>query len=40
MSGSGATVFGIFGHRSQAAMAARAIGQARPGWWVVPTLLR
>jgi 4-diphosphocytidyl-2-C-methyl-D-erythritol kinase len=40
MSGSGATVFGIFGHRSRAALAARAIGQAHPGWWVVPTLLR
>ncbi|KAB1070852.1 4-(cytidine 5'-diphospho)-2-C-methyl-D-erythritol kinase [Methylobacterium planeticum] len=40
MSGSGATVFGIFGHRSEAAAAARTIGRARPGWWVVPTLLR
>lgn len=40
MSGSGATVFGIFAHRSQAALAAHAIARARPGWWVSPTMLR
>ncbi|MDR7037907.1 4-diphosphocytidyl-2-C-methyl-D-erythritol kinase [Methylobacterium sp. BE186] len=40
MSGSGATVFGIFAHRSQAALGARAIARAMPGWWVEPTLLR
>ncbi|MGU3537091.1 4-(cytidine 5'-diphospho)-2-C-methyl-D-erythritol kinase [Methylobacterium sp. A54F] len=40
MSGSGATVFAIFGHRSEAALAARRIRAAEPGWWVAPTLLR
>ncbi|WP_336488693.1 4-(cytidine 5'-diphospho)-2-C-methyl-D-erythritol kinase [Methylobacterium nigriterrae] len=40
MSGSGATVFGIFGHRSEAVRAAGAIRAAEPGWWVAPTLLR
>ncbi|WFT83571.1 4-(cytidine 5'-diphospho)-2-C-methyl-D-erythritol kinase [Methylobacterium sp. CB376] len=40
MSGSGATVFGLFGHRGRAAQAARAIAQARPGWWVRATILR
>ncbi|AWN42001.1 4-(cytidine 5'-diphospho)-2-C-methyl-D-erythritol kinase [Methylobacterium durans] len=40
MSGSGATVFGLFARRSQAALAAGAIGRAMPGWWVEPTLLR
>ncbi|MEH3146683.1 MAG: 4-(cytidine 5'-diphospho)-2-C-methyl-D-erythritol kinase [Methylobacterium frigidaeris] len=40
MSGSGATVFGLFGHRSEAARAARAIGARAPGWWVRPTILR
>jgi 4-diphosphocytidyl-2-C-methyl-D-erythritol kinase len=40
MSGSGATVFGLFGHRSQAARAARAIAAASPGWWVRATMLR
>ncbi|MET7243079.1 4-(cytidine 5'-diphospho)-2-C-methyl-D-erythritol kinase [Methylobacterium sp. EM32] len=40
MSGSGATVFGLFGHRSEAARAARAIAAARAGWWVRATLLR
>ncbi len=40
MSGSGATVFGLFGHRSAAVAAARAIAAAQPGWWVRATLLR
>jgi 4-diphosphocytidyl-2-C-methyl-D-erythritol kinase len=40
MSGSGATVFGIFGHRSDAARAARSIGRAHPGWWVSAAMLR
>ncbi len=40
MSGSGATVFGLFGHRSTAVAAARAIAAAQPGWWVRATLLR
>lgn len=40
MSGSGATVFAVFGHRSQAAQAARVIKADRPGWWVTATMLR
>ncbi len=40
MSGSGATVFAIFGHRTQAALAAHAIGAAMPGWWVAATMMR
>lgn len=40
MSGSGATVFGLFGDCHEAARAARAIGAAEPGWWVRPTLFR
>ncbi|KMO32340.1 4-diphosphocytidyl-2C-methyl-D-erythritol kinase [Methylobacterium variabile] len=40
MSGSGATVFGLFAHRSAARRAARAIAAAQPGWWVRATLLR
>ncbi|MCJ2035128.1 4-(cytidine 5'-diphospho)-2-C-methyl-D-erythritol kinase [Methylobacterium sp. J-068] len=40
MSGSGATVFGLFGTRSQAARAARHLGAAHPGWWVRSALLR
>lgn len=40
MSGSGATVFGLYGDCHAAARAARAISQAEPGWWVKPTLLR
>jgi 4-diphosphocytidyl-2-C-methyl-D-erythritol kinase len=34
MSGSGATCFGLFDRRADAEAAARAIGRARPGWWV------
>lgn len=40
MSGSGATVFGIFGDRRQAVRAGRAIAAAHPAWWVRATLLR
>ena len=34
MSGSGATCFGLFGTRTEAAAAARAIAAAHPSWWV------
>ena len=34
MSGSGATCFGLFGTRTEAATAARAIAAAHPSWWV------
>lgn len=34
MSGSGATVFGLFGDPLSAAAAVAAIRQAHPGWWV------
>jgi 4-diphosphocytidyl-2-C-methyl-D-erythritol kinase len=34
MSGSGATCFGLFAARAEAAAAARALGAAEPGWWV------
>lgn len=37
MSGSGATCFGIFPDAEAAAGAARAIGSARPGWFVAAT---
>ncbi|MFE1601155.1 4-(cytidine 5'-diphospho)-2-C-methyl-D-erythritol kinase [Methylobacterium sp. ID0610] len=40
MSGSGATVFGLFSHRTRAAQAARAIAARHPGWWVRATMLR
>ncbi|WP_043749144.1 4-(cytidine 5'-diphospho)-2-C-methyl-D-erythritol kinase [Methylobacterium nodulans] len=40
MSGSGATVFGLFTHRWRAAQAARAIAARHPGWWVRATMLR
>ncbi len=40
MSGSGATCFGLFTDRASAAVAARRIRRARPGWWVAPTRLR
>jgi 4-diphosphocytidyl-2-C-methyl-D-erythritol kinase len=39
MSGSGATVFGVYESRRAADMAAAAIAQARPGWWVQATAL-
>jgi 4-diphosphocytidyl-2-C-methyl-D-erythritol kinase len=40
MSGSGATVFGLFGDRRQAARAARRLKAAHPDWWVTSALLR
>ncbi|WP_210497233.1 4-(cytidine 5'-diphospho)-2-C-methyl-D-erythritol kinase [Microvirga antarctica] len=40
MSGSGATVFGLFDDAASAAAAAARIGSQRPGWWVKPTTLR
>jgi 4-diphosphocytidyl-2-C-methyl-D-erythritol kinase len=39
MSGSGATVFGLYADCHAAARAARAIRAAEPGWWVKPTVL-
>ena len=39
MSGSGATCFGLFEDDTKAASAAKAIGRANPGWWVMPTRL-
>ncbi len=39
MSGSGATVFGLFDDDARAADAARAISRAHPGWWVSATRL-
>jgi 4-diphosphocytidyl-2-C-methyl-D-erythritol kinase len=39
MSGSGATVFGLYDTSRAAAAAARAIAAAEPGWWVKPTVL-
>lgn len=39
MSGSGATVFGLFDTCRAAAAAARAIAAERPGWWVKPTMV-
>jgi 4-diphosphocytidyl-2-C-methyl-D-erythritol kinase len=40
MSGSGATVFGLFDDCAAGAAAAKLIRNARPGWWVKPTILR
>ena len=40
MSGSGGTVFGLFGDRAAALRAARRLRAAQPGWWVAATLLR
>ncbi len=40
MSGSGATVFGLFVDREKARAAADAIREERPAWWVRTTLLR
>lgn len=39
MSGSGATVFGLFDDAASAIKAADAISQARPGWWVRAVVL-
>lgn len=40
MSGSGATVFGLYDDCKAAAAAAKAIQRERPGWWVKATSLR
>jgi 4-diphosphocytidyl-2-C-methyl-D-erythritol kinase len=40
MSGSGATVFGLYDDSRAAAAAARIVRAAHPGWWVKPTVLR
>ncbi|KQP96407.1 4-(cytidine 5'-diphospho)-2-C-methyl-D-erythritol kinase [Methylobacterium sp. Leaf117] len=40
MSGSGATVFALFDHRSDAARAARHLSAAQPNWWVSAAFLR
>ncbi|WP_375689014.1 4-(cytidine 5'-diphospho)-2-C-methyl-D-erythritol kinase [Pseudooceanicola sp. LIPI14-2-Ac024] len=40
MSGSGATCFGLYPDPDAAGLAARAIAEARPEWWVTPTILR
>lgn len=40
MSGSGATVFGLYDDGHAAAAAARAVKAAEPSWWVKPTSLR
>ena len=40
MSGSGATVFGLFGDCREAAAAGRMLARQRPGWWVKATCLR
>jgi 4-diphosphocytidyl-2-C-methyl-D-erythritol kinase len=40
MSGSGATVFGLYDERRAAAVAARQLRVAHPRWWIKPTRLR
>lgn len=40
MSGSGATVFGLFAERHSAVAAARRLRAAHPTWWIAPTFLR
>ena len=40
MSGSGATVFGLFEDRQAAVRAAKRLRAAHPGWWIAPTFLR
>ena len=40
MSGSGATVFGLYDDCRAAASAARIVRAAHPDWWVKPTMLR
>lgn len=40
MSGSGATVFGLYDDCHAAARGAAAIRQAEPHWWIKPTLMR
>lgn len=40
MSGSGATVFGLYDDPREARRAARALRARLPGWWILPTTLR
>jgi 4-diphosphocytidyl-2-C-methyl-D-erythritol kinase len=40
MSGSGATVFGLYGDCRTAAAAARSLRRSAPGWWIKATVLR
>ena len=40
MSGSGATVFGLFADRRAAVTAAKCLRAAHPTWWMAPTFLR
>jgi 4-diphosphocytidyl-2-C-methyl-D-erythritol kinase len=40
MSGSGATVFGLYDDCETAASAAKALRRERPGWWVEATSLQ
>ncbi|WP_307726340.1 4-(cytidine 5'-diphospho)-2-C-methyl-D-erythritol kinase [Sinisalibacter aestuarii] len=40
VSGSGATCFALFEERAEADMAADALAQAHPDWWVTPATLR
>lgn len=40
MSGSGATVFGLFSDRHRAVAAARILRAAHRNWWIAPTFLR
>lgn len=40
MSGSGASVFGLYDDASAARRAARSLRTGLPGWWILPTLLR
>ena len=40
MSGSGATCFALFEERAEADMAAEALSEAHPGWWVTAATLR
>lgn len=40
MSGSGATVFGLYHDQRAARRAARELARSLPGWWIRPSLLR
>lgn len=40
MSGSGATIFGLFRTQQDARRAARALAKVAPGWWIRATMLR
>jgi 4-diphosphocytidyl-2-C-methyl-D-erythritol kinase len=39
MSGSGATVFGLFDSCRESAASAKSLRASQPGWWVVPTMI-